>query len=559
MKILPNSSRGRISHKHISLEAVRVLFGRRAIAFRPEFAALGVGTPFGPLGAKGALFLSQAFYWAEADADENGYFTKTQKEIFAVTGLTDEEQMTVRRDFQKRGYIEEKIFGREVIDPDGKRFIGPGRLHYKLGLEAIHAHLEIQVTVYPMWVTTGDTPAEEASERRERRNLLDRARRQKARVNREKLESLGTVETHVSDKTGYAFSESQIPEKSQMRIREPRKHTSDISGNTHPVSPEVLFIEVVKETTGQRQNEAIAPKNAPESALPVVVSSNSSTHSNASQTAPATGNFDALISRLRSAGVSPNDAAVFARERPEIAERQLSYFLFRAPKKNPGGMLADSIRLDWNPPGAYLDAQKDAHRVEEARLAQEQRGAAEARQNAEEAVKNEVLRRRRAKLDTVWADLTEEERDLAQKTALKLAEGESEFLLDRIRKTKEIPTILLYETLEHLLAEELIGEDTPAQEPAGAPDAAPPEPMLDNETLDKMFEVLPERARAFIEEQARARYEGMPATLATERAFLSMRRNLIRDFLNASNSPQTQLQTPRIEREDVPQTRRKTA
>lgn len=97
----------------------------RPIAFHPIFARIGGSTNAG-------LFLSQAFYWHTRGADAEteggeGWFYKSQREWREETALSDEEQLTARRQLVRRGLIEEKRRGL------------PARLYFRLKKDAILA------------------------------------------------------------------------------------------------------------------------------------------------------------------------------------------------------------------------------------------------------------------------------------------------------------------------------------------------------------------------------------------------------------------------------------
>jgi hypothetical protein len=81
-----------------------VLLPDRPIAFNRDFVRLGIGV-------KGALFLSQAMYWSKRTKDEDGWFYKTVEEWQEETGLTKEEQLTVKKNLKEKGFLSIEVRG----------------------------------------------------------------------------------------------------------------------------------------------------------------------------------------------------------------------------------------------------------------------------------------------------------------------------------------------------------------------------------------------------------------------------------------------------------------
>jgi hypothetical protein len=85
----------------------------RPIAFHVSFARIT-----GSVNA--ALFLSQAYYWANRTSDPDGWFYKTQEEWTTETYLSRREQEQARKTLRQLGIVEEKLVG------------VPARLYYKI-------------------------------------------------------------------------------------------------------------------------------------------------------------------------------------------------------------------------------------------------------------------------------------------------------------------------------------------------------------------------------------------------------------------------------------------
>lgn len=80
------------------MDDIAALFDR-PIAYHRAFVRLGVG-------ATGAIFLSQAVYWARrTGSDANGWFWKTQQDWEEETGLTRTEQTTARKKLRELGIL----------------------------------------------------------------------------------------------------------------------------------------------------------------------------------------------------------------------------------------------------------------------------------------------------------------------------------------------------------------------------------------------------------------------------------------------------------------------
>jgi hypothetical protein len=171
--------------KHVSIEAVRVLFSGRVIAFRPEFSKIGKGTALGRLGSNAGLMLAQGLYWTEHGADQDGWFYKTQEQWEEETGLSVDEQATARRNLKKHALWDEDLRGVEYAD--GRR--SQGKLHYRVELEALRVALEQLVDISP-------DLANEAAQRR--RELAEKRRQQ----TKKKRSSENVTSKHVSGKTG---------------------------------------------------------------------------------------------------------------------------------------------------------------------------------------------------------------------------------------------------------------------------------------------------------------------------------------------------------------------
>lgn len=80
------------------MEIKEVWIPDRPIAFNRDFVQLGVGIT-------GALFLSQAIYWAKRTKNEDGAFYKTIEEWEEETGLTKKEQLTVKKRLSEIGVL----------------------------------------------------------------------------------------------------------------------------------------------------------------------------------------------------------------------------------------------------------------------------------------------------------------------------------------------------------------------------------------------------------------------------------------------------------------------
>jgi hypothetical protein len=573
----PKRAGGRTPHQHISLDAVRVLFGRRVIAFRPEFAALGIGTKYGPLGAKGALFLSQAFYFAENTKDPLGWWTKTQKEIFAVTGLSEDEQLTVRAELRRRGYMLEDQFGIPVTDHLGHTFIGPGRLHYKLGLEAIHEHLEIQVTVYPNWVTTGDTTPEEAAERRKKRNEADRERRKRLKEARDELARLGEQSERVSDETavrvseetGYAFRDGANPENDGMRIRQTRIHVDGASGDTQPEQAEGHYIEhPLLEDAARKQQQYGEPDDftGDENEFVVVVESDLENDEPAAQpqaSDPGEQRAERVFKELRAEDLSEEfakwavSATIKGRAGLDVCERQLEFWPFYGDKRTPG-LLRRAIENDYGPPAAYKQHQAAERAEREAAERAEREAADRARREAEAAAnrragetEKEAENRRAREIyqhwQDVWAALTEDERDLVVLRGLKLADDDrNSFVRDRYNKTARdnaksganggkgvLPVEWRNKAIEFMLQQGELEE--PGQAAPGAAAAAPPAPVAPEQEQataeDILFEHMPAEDKAIIEAKLKT-FKEAPQTPANRAAYLQTRRAHVRAWFN---------------------------
>lgn len=81
-----------------------ILLPDRPIAFNRAFVRLGIGVT-------GALFLSQALYWSKRTKDPEGWFYKTIEDWQEETGLTREEQLTIKKKLTNLGFLEVKKKG----------------------------------------------------------------------------------------------------------------------------------------------------------------------------------------------------------------------------------------------------------------------------------------------------------------------------------------------------------------------------------------------------------------------------------------------------------------
>lgn len=89
-----------------------MLLPDRPVAFNRDFVRLGIGIT-------GALFLSQAIYWAKRTKGD-GWFYKTAEDWELETGMTRREQETARKKLKALGILLEKKKG------------VPCKLHYKI-------------------------------------------------------------------------------------------------------------------------------------------------------------------------------------------------------------------------------------------------------------------------------------------------------------------------------------------------------------------------------------------------------------------------------------------
>ncbi len=103
---MPDGEKEYEAIKELLVEFPDLLLPDRPIAFNREFVDLKIGIT-------GALFLSQALYWDKSKAarDRDGWFYKTVKEWTEETGLTKEEQLSLKKKLQKKGYLEIKLEG----------------------------------------------------------------------------------------------------------------------------------------------------------------------------------------------------------------------------------------------------------------------------------------------------------------------------------------------------------------------------------------------------------------------------------------------------------------
>jgi len=76
-------------------------------------------------GVSGAVFLSQAVYWARRTSDPGGWFYKTRDDWRAETGLSRREQESARKALRAAGVLQERLCG------------VPAQLHYRVELSAL--------------------------------------------------------------------------------------------------------------------------------------------------------------------------------------------------------------------------------------------------------------------------------------------------------------------------------------------------------------------------------------------------------------------------------------
>lgn len=81
-----------------------ILLPDRPIAFNRNFVRLGIGVT-------GALFLSQALYWSKRTKDPEKWFYKTIEQWQEETGLTREEQLSIKKKLTSLGFLEIKKKG----------------------------------------------------------------------------------------------------------------------------------------------------------------------------------------------------------------------------------------------------------------------------------------------------------------------------------------------------------------------------------------------------------------------------------------------------------------
>ena len=202
--------------------------------------------------------LSQGFYYTDHGADDDGWFAVTQEEITAITGLSDERQLTVRRELVARGYWEEEKRGEEIETRRGSMRT-PGKLHYRLDLEAIRAALEDLVESAPHFeaeLALKRAAAEEARRARNQR-LRDARRRQNG--------SSGDERKHVSGNPGNMSLDPNNDSSAGASFRESRKHASGGDGSMLPTVTEALPLhrEFVEQTTNNNVVEDVVVDFSP--------------------------------------------------------------------------------------------------------------------------------------------------------------------------------------------------------------------------------------------------------------------------------------------------------
>lgn len=85
--------------------AVRKLVTDKPIAFHRCYVDICEGS------VAGAVFLAQLLYWSDKGEDDNGWFWKTHKQWTKETGLTRDQQVTVRAALVKTGILSERLSG----------------------------------------------------------------------------------------------------------------------------------------------------------------------------------------------------------------------------------------------------------------------------------------------------------------------------------------------------------------------------------------------------------------------------------------------------------------
>ncbi len=104
------------SKVNIQLEqAIHAILGDRPIAYHAALAR-GLGS------VTAGVLLSQFLYWQPRSRDEEGWFWKTQADIYEETGLGRREQETARRVLVGAGVIEETRRG------------VPAKMHFRVNL-----------------------------------------------------------------------------------------------------------------------------------------------------------------------------------------------------------------------------------------------------------------------------------------------------------------------------------------------------------------------------------------------------------------------------------------
>lgn len=76
-----------------------ILLPDRPIAFNRDFVRLGIGVT-------GALFLSQCLYWSKRTKDSDGWFHKTREHWEEETGLSIQEQRSLKKKLVDKGFLE---------------------------------------------------------------------------------------------------------------------------------------------------------------------------------------------------------------------------------------------------------------------------------------------------------------------------------------------------------------------------------------------------------------------------------------------------------------------
>lgn len=416
--------------KHLSLEAVKVLFSKRVIAFRPEFAKIGQGTPLGRLGTNAGIFLAQSLYWTEHTTDPDGWFFKTQDEWSDETGLSEEEQATARKILKRHGLIQEDLRGSEFSDKRRSQ----GKLHYRLNLEAVRAALEQLIDDTPKLAAM---EAQRKQEKAEKRREKSAAKKRQTEVTSEHVpgnagnmqQASNSVfcsppnEEHVPGNNGDMFP--ALPDTG-LYIKTTNKNTGITSttnigknpSSSNPVDDDVDFSNPPSEpanagkvlgeinTTDKRQakrNEQTVKhnplQNAAQAGQPLLAGAVLSP-----VTLPSTLAGDSeLLRALLGIGFKAPVAAALLSKSPDEVARQLEFWPYQDQDGIPNkpGWFTSAVRGAYDAPPAYIKKQ-EAKAREAAREAE--RREQEARE-AQDRLKRQTAEKERSELDAEFAAL----------------------------------------------------------------------------------------------------------------------------------------------------------